>query len=158
MPKIINHSLVVQRDKSHGGCGILPSLLLVSFAALSLDASAQSIRYTYDGAGNRVSKVYVHPMSRAYDNGNILQQYGKQDLAADILVSAANNLVSVVIVNYDETTECDISISSTDGKLLKAVHANSPTTHINIEDMVEGVYLLNVTNKGDKRVWKIVKK
>lgn len=79
---IIINSTTPTCKKKNSGHYTLRTLLLVSFAALSLDASAQSIRYTYDGAGNRVSKVYIHPMSRAYNNGDILQQYGKQDLTS----------------------------------------------------------------------------
>lgn len=158
MPNSINYSLRLQCLKVHEGRWIRLSFLLLSFVALSINVYAQGISYSYDSAGNRISKTYVYSMSRSYDAEGVQLHSRNNDLAANILVSVNNNLVSVIIVDYDKAIECDISINSTDGKLLRTVHANSPISHINIEDMAEGVYLLNVTHEAENRVWKIVKK
>lgn len=100
----------------------------VGMLMLSSTATAQSVEYNYDNAGNRISKTSVSVMTRSVVSKN--HEY--EDLSEDVILAYSNDVITIFLMNYDTTTVCDVLVCTIDGKVMRSIHINSPLTKIDM--------------------------
>lgn len=120
---------------------------------LSSTATAQSVEYNYDNAGNRISKTYVPVMTRSVVSKN--HEY--EDLSEDVILAYSNDVITIFLMNYDTTTVCDVLVCTIDGKVMRSIHINSPLTKIDMSSFGRGIYIVKLNINEKKQSWKIMK-
>ncbi len=134
---------------------------------LTTTAFSQSILFTYDSAGNRISRgLWVEKIN---DNGN--SNSGDEQKSTitldetitidevDVTISPNPNggKFSVAITNLSNNTNVEIYLHSMLGKQIYNTEQVSQITTIDITNNPNGTYILSVVVNGTRETWKIIK-
>lgn len=133
-------------------------LLFVFFAILlNTNAYSQTINYSYDNSGNRIAKQYLPSFTR----GNITDEYGPDetltDFGSNIFFTVENNTITVFVIDFEETINCNIILYSSDGRIIKSLLMDAPVATLMTGNLSKGVYVLCITINNKKQVWKFTK-
>ena len=125
----------------------------------SLTSSAQSITYSYDAAGNRVSRGLTVSRMRKQEkktlnlaDGNDLE--GKVRLTGD----SRTGSVTVEIIGHRTGDRCEVCLYALSGENLLQLQLSEPSVKLSLGAYPDGIYIVSVTLNGESEAWKITKR
>lgn len=125
----------------------------------SLTSSAQSITYSYDAAGNRVSRGVTVSRMRKQEkktlnlaDGNDLE--GKVRLMGD----SRTGSVTVEIIGHRTGDRCEVCLYALSGENLLQLQLSEPSVTLSLGAYPDGIYIVSVTLNGESEAWKITKR
>ena len=125
----------------------------------SLTSSAQSITYSYDAAGNRVSRGVTVSRMRKQEkktlnlaDGNNLE--GKVRLTGD----SRTGSVTVEIIGHRTGDRCEVSLYALSGENLLQLQPSESSVTFSLGPYPDGIYIVSVTLNGESEAWKITKR
>lgn len=146
------------RDR-HRNLIIIRVLTLLCSLACSIETVGQTIKFSYDDAGNRVSKSIYFPMTRASKgNANISFDSGDTGMTSDVFISYSDNILTFFVPDLTDMVSYDIVISTIGGQVIRKETVRKELHKINTRKYFSGVYIVCLTYNGEKRSWKFTKK
>lgn len=132
------------------------SLLFVSVLLTAL-CHAQQVTYSYDAAGNRVSRQTGNG-SQAPLRSSVNQQQTSLEQAISIGPNPTTGPLEISLLRYSENNECHLTLSNTAGQVLINHSMTSAKTTLNLSSYAYGFYLLMIELNGEQTTYKIIKK
>jgi len=127
-------------------CGLMATIVVYS----------QGLSYTYDAAGNRISRTIVLGLK----NADVQQQEFTETIAKKeikIYPNPVESLLSISITGYDAGIVSECFIYNMAGAVLKREKISGELTTLDMSSFSSGTYVLQILIDGEKSVWKIVK-
>jgi hypothetical protein len=124
---------------------------------------AQAVRYSYDGAGNRVKREKVIAFKTIESDEKQEEEIEEfyEDFVGErkviIYPNPTKGILKIDCRNYDNIEGMQFSLYDMQGNLLHRVQQVSSETMLDISSYPVGVYLLLLTGEEEKSQWKIVK-
>lgn len=140
-----------------GGMLLLRLFPLLGLLVCSVNSYSQTVSYTYDNAGNRLSKLLVTTSARQRQNPKDAQKMQVTDQKSRCELSYSEGIVKLLIYDYCEKDECSLTICTADGKEVKSKVVLSELTVVPVNEIPNGVFIINVNLNKEKKVWKLVK-
>lgn len=133
------------------------TLLFVSFISMQ---AQNTIKYTYDAAGNRVKREIVLATKSAIaptEAEVFTDQVAEREIK--IYPNPTYGQLKVAFGNTEGIKKCTITISAMNtGKQIKKIKATFPETDIDISNQPFGIYIMLIDIDGEYTSWKIMKK
>lgn len=123
-------------------------------------SNAYKVSYSYDAAGNRVSKEIVLEQKRSLKKGNSHENTVSETLSDKeirIYPNPTKGILKLEISVLEENDNCEISIYSSSGQLLYTLRTNEQITDIDMTSFTSGAYFLHITINREQSIWKIIK-
>lgn len=123
-------------------------------------SNAYKVSYSYDAAGNRVSKEIVLEQKRSLkkenSHGNTVSET-LSDKEIRIYPNPTKGILKLEISVLEENDNCEISIYSSSGQLLYTLRTNEQIIDIDMTSFTSGAYFLHITINREQSIWKIIK-
>lgn len=132
------------------------SLLFVS-VFLSALCHAQQVSYSYDEAGNRVSRQAGNG-SQAPRRSSVNQQQASLENAISVGPNPTTGPLEISLLRYSENDECHLTLTNTAGQVLINNSMTSAKTTLDLSPYAYGFYLLKIDLNGEQKSYKIIKK
>lgn len=122
------------------------------------------IEYTYDGAGNRVSRQAYTSGRQAEDSWQTAPSEERMaaslfhDLSVKVCPNPTEGPLKVCLSGLKATDRCSLALYTPLGELILEEEANSDAVNIDLSHRPPGVYLLGISLNNETNTWKIVKK
>lgn len=123
-------------------------------------SNAYKVSYSYDAAGNRVSKEIVLEQKRSLKKGNSHENTVSETLSDKeirIYPNPTKGILKLEISVLEENDNCEISIYSSSGQLLYTLRTNEQIIDIDMTSFTSGAYFLHITINREQSIWKIIK-
>ena len=137
----------------------LLSVVLSMWAGL--DICAQRIKYTYDNAGNRLTrqKEIVVQTRGALSDEEEPSVYEEElsETKVTIYPNPTRGMLKVDISGVEKFENARISLYDLTGTLLQQWGSISQSNMVDISDRTPGVYIMQIVYNGNASSWKIVK-
>lgn len=137
----------------------LLSVVLSMWAGL--DICAQRIKYTYDNAGNRLTrqKEIVVQTRGALSDEEELSVYEEElsETKVTIYPNPTRGMLKVDISGVEKFENAQISLYDLTGKLLQRWAGISQSNTIDLSERTPGMYIMQVAYNGKMSSWKIIK-
>ncbi len=134
--------------------------LILLLSALTVKAQ-QQLSYAYDAAGNRVSRTIVMTTLSASATTNQTDSVYFEEMLAEKMIKLYPNPVeselTIRITGYESSFQGEYALFNMGGIMLSRNRITSETTLVDMNRYMPGTYLLNITLRGEKSVWKIIK-
>ncbi len=130
---------------------------------IPLPSGAQQISYTYDSAGNRVSRTIVlaTPVrsTRSGDNSQDSVFYREVNGPTEIKIypNPVKSVLTVTIRGYEQSMAGEISLFNLGGQQLLNLPIHEEITQIDMHNFSKGNYVMNITLNGKSTPWKVIK-
>lgn len=149
--------------------------LLFIFFTISLIAKSQvTIEYSYDNAGNRISRQVIYMKTDSLINEDSLKmvayghfqedlsgtsQYNQPagELSIHVFPNPVLGVLYVKLQGYQEDRPVQIQLWDARGRQIVNKEARKPVTKLDMAGFAGGIYILRVVNSNITREWKIVK-
>lgn len=134
----------------------VPLIILAS----ALTVQSQTVIYTYDSAGNRISRTIGSAKSRASFPLDSLDIGHPSEIGFfDIRVhpTKTSDIINIDIPLHNESDEAEIRLYSLLGYELMSVKITEPYSKIDLTHLSAGTYVLSVIINGDITSTKIIK-
>lgn len=142
---------------------LLFAMTLVIPLFLGISLHAQTLKYTYDVAGNRLSRVKVVDMSGGTKSiSGDLRKDKVEDVVNELKVTIYPNptkgIMRIDVEGVElKPTSC-IKIYSSGGALVRSVERLSTSNVIDISSQLVGLYMMQIVLDSEHvSVWKIIK-
>lgn len=145
-------------------------ILIVSLIMLCFNIGfSQNVTYTYDDAGNRLTRalLVIQKITSATNNIESVEKSvncisGNKSITIDnVVVKVSPNpnggRFDVTIDKPKQQTKVGIYLHSLNGTLVYEENKANTTNTINITNRENGTYILTVTVNGSKETWKVIK-
>lgn len=134
-------------------------LLSIAVTGIATATNPEVARYTYDSAGNRVSREII--IGVAGDE--------PQDIAASLIDVVASQAVriypnptdgnlTISIDDYEESDQASFIIYDLSGVIVYDSKATGQASSVDISDCQSGIYILTIMINGNQSSWRIIKK
>ena len=137
----------------------LLSVVLSMWAGL--DICAQRIKYTYDSAGNRLSrqKEIVVQTRGALSDEEEPSVYEEElsETKVTIYPNPTKGVLIVDISGVEKFENAQISLYDLTGKLLQQWVGISQSNEIDLSERTPGMYIMQIVYNGNASSWKIIK-
>ena len=137
----------------------LLSVVLSMWAGL--DICAQRIKYTYDSAGNRLSrqKEIVVQTRGALSDEEEPSVYEEElsETKVTIYPNPTKGVLKVDISGVEKFENAQISLYDLTGKLLQQWAGISQSNTIDLSERTPGMYIMQIVYNGNASSWKIIK-
>lgn len=137
----------------------LLSVVLSMWAGL--DICAQRIKYTYDNAGNRLTrqKEIVVQTRGALSDEEEPSVYEEElsETKVTIYPNPTRGMLKVDILGVEKFENARISLYDLTGKLLQQWAGISQSNEIDLSERTPGMYIMQVAYNGKISSWKIIK-
>ena len=135
--------------------------LIIALTMLCCHLSAQ-VSYTYDNAGNRLSRTIVMPGGASRVRGNLTpDSTAQKDAIANheitIYPNPTKGVLKVQINGLTDTDKATIALSDMKGNVLITRQVGELIETLDITSMPDGVYLIKIIYGTDVKIWKIIK-
>lgn len=137
---------------------LLLTLILSIFCA---QLSAQ-VSYTYDNAGNRLSRTIIMPggaskVRKGIATDSTAQKDAISNHEITIYPNPTKGLLKVQINGLTDTDMATIALSDIKGNVLITRRVGESIETLDITSMPDGVYLIKIIYGTDVKIWKIIK-
>lgn len=134
-------------------------LLSIAVTGIAIATNPEVARYTYDSAGNRVSREII--IGVAGDE--------PQDIAASLIDVVASKAVriypnptdgnlTISIDDYEESDQASFVIYDLSGIIVYNSEATEQASSIDISSCQPGIYILSININGNLSSWRVIKK
>ena len=120
---------------------------------------AQTIRYDYDGAGNRLTRYIVMSPNRVAKSASI-DEFLSDSLSERNIRIYPNPTQGLLRIRIDQLSEediCSIRLFSLSGQQILVMPLQTTDTELNTSDQSNGIYILQILLNGEASSWKIIK-
>lgn len=140
--------------------------VLITFHCFIFTATGsiiEKISYTYDDAGNRISRRYIITPQNSpqliHSTDSINKNKSINNLDIKIYPNPIKDILTVEIFTLDDDTEVFINLFGINGTLIQNIHANSykPFVKIDMSNYNSGLYLLQIITPNQEKQFKIIK-
>jgi hypothetical protein len=121
----------------------MAALLIAAMPCLMF---AQTIRYDYDGAGNRLTRVIVMSPNRIAKSASI-DEFLSDSLSERNIRIYPNPTQGLLRIRIDQLSEediCSIRLFSLSGQQILVMPLQTTETELNISDQSNGIYILQL--------------
>lgn len=133
-------------------------LVLMTFVLLPSAANAQQVSYSYDAAGNRVSRSSAANAPQLFSRRSVSRNSSSQlQQAIYVGPNPTNGPLSIRFSQWDDTNDCSLVLSNMSGQVFIRQAMTSTEAMLNLSTFPKGYYLLEVELNGDKSTYKIIK-
>lgn len=138
-------------------------LILIFLAAGSFSSAQQKVSFSYDAAGNRISRTVI-TLSRAMRAApdSLEQEKVNHTLytcKVTVYPNPTEGEVNLSVSNGKEDAVSDIAVYDVSGNLLKNLQIEGNTSvSIDLSDYPDGIYLINFRQEESVSYYKIIKK
>lgn len=137
-------------------------LLLLSFLSFgcSYSVSAQTVFYSYDPGGNRITRGTVRLYSAKQSGSEQEEKITNSLLTCQVTVypNPTAGELNIAISNGEEDALSRIWLYDDSGKLLKTLEVTGNTsTTIDLSGYSEGMYLIDFSQGDSKSYYKVIK-
>lgn len=137
-------------------------MLLLLTILLSTGAFAQTIHYSYDAAGNRISRKYVVVELRSADASNEPADSSSVEAALGerkvfVYPNPTKGNLIVEVTGGDQEEAIDMKLFSAQGILLENISAAIGKTIVSMTKYPSGWYILCVSMKDKNIEFKVIK-
>ena len=137
----------------------LLSVVLSMWAGL--DICAQRIKYTYDNAGNRLTRqkeIVVQTRGALSDEEEPSVYEGElSETKVTIYPNPTRGMLKIDISGVEKFENARISLYDLTGKLLQQWAGISQSNEIDLSERTPGMYIMQVAYNGKISSWKIIK-
>lgn len=152
----------MKKDKRISKRVVLIFLLSVVLSMWAgLDICAQRIKYTYDNAGNRLTrqKEIVVQTRGALSDEEEPSVYEEElsETKVTIYPNPTRGMLKVDISGVEKFENARISLYDLTGKLLQQWAGISQSNEIDLSERTPGMYIMQVVYNGKISSWKIIK-
>jgi len=138
----------------------LLSIVLSMWAGL--DICAQRIKYTYDSAGNRLTRqkeIVVQTRGALSDDEGEPSMYEEKlsETKVTIYPNPTKGMLKVNISGVEKFENARISLYDLTGTLLQQWGGISQSNMVDISDRSPGMYIMQIVYNGNTSSWKIIK-
>lgn len=137
----------------------LLSVVLSMWAGL--DICAQRIKYTYDNAGNRLTRqkeIVVQTRGALSDEEEpLVYEEELSETKVTIYPNPTRGMLKVDISGVEKFENARISLYDLTGKLLQQWAGISQSNEIDLSERTSGMYIMQVAYNGKISSWKIIK-
>lgn len=132
------------------------SIPLLIFASLS--ASPQTIHYSYDQSGNRISReIVMTPQNIPSNETASVNEDVIDNRKLNIYPNPTYGILTVEIRGYENSDNCGISIFNKAGTLITEIKLDSHIATIDISDQPADLYLMRIIINQSVSTWRIIK-
>jgi hypothetical protein len=144
-------------------------LLFTVFPIINVSAQ-NSLSYSYDDSGNRISRVLkVEGLGKGAVSFPVKQEDLKveekeQELVNEEVIPSikiypnpTRGIINISFEGYSDPFKAEYHVFNLSGTILKNSRINAPLTEIYMNDLSDGIYFLRITINGTKTDYKIVK-
>lgn len=128
---------------------------------VGLDICAQRIKYTYDNAGNRLTrqKEIVVQTRGALSDEEEPSVYEEElsETKVTIYPNPTKGVLKVDISGVEKFENARISLYDLTGKLLQQWGDISQSNEIDLSERTPGMYIMQIVYNGNASSWKIIK-
>jgi len=127
-------------------CGLMATIVV----------NSQQLSYTYDAAGNRISRTIVLGLK----NADVQQQEFTETIAKKeikIYPNPVESFLTVSIAGFGDDIVSEYLIYNLAGAQVKREKISGELTTVDMSSFSSGTYVLQISVNGEKSVWKIVK-
>lgn len=127
-------------------CGLMATIVV----------NSQQLSYTYDAAGNRISRTIVLGLK----NADVQQQEFTETIAKKeikIYPNPVESFLTVSIAGFGDDIVSEYLIYNLAGAQVKREKISGELTTLDMSSFSSGTYVLQISVNGEKSVWKIVK-
>jgi hypothetical protein len=119
------------------------------------------VSYSYDAAGNRISRIIVMGELRADEPEVQEEETAYSEMLSELLIKIYPNptrgLIRIEIQNLPVGETANITLYELSGKLI-TMKQTSESTEIDITGQPAGIYLMKIIAGEKQTEWKIIKK
>lgn len=142
-------------------------LTLIIFLFSTTGALSQSmISFSYDAAGNRISRTIVFNTSQANapaapaEDEEITEVHSEMlsEMILSIYPNPTEGILKIDIQNMPAGVKADISLYNSSGNLIVLEQGIDFSTTIDITSHPSGIYILKIIIGDEHTEWKIIKK
>ena len=138
----------------------LLSVVLSMWAGL--DICAQRIKYTYDSAGNRLTRqkeIVIQTRGALSDDEGEPSTYEEKlsETKVTIYPNPTRGILKIDISGVEKFENARISLYDLTGTLLQQWGSISQSNMVDISDRTPGMYIMQIVYNGNTSSWKIVK-
>lgn len=131
-------------------------LMLVAFL-VAVCASAQSVSYAYDDAGNRVRREIVLSRQKGKQAASLRFESALDSRAIVIYPNPTKGVLKIEIGDFYAADGGNIIVNDMAGRRVLEAEIDSDSFSIDLSDRQSGIYLLTISLNGKSSVWKIIK-
>ena len=123
-------------------------LVLMTFVLLPSAANAQQVSYSYDAAGNRVSRSSAANAPQLFSRKSVSRNSSSQlQQAIYVGPNPTNGPLSIRLSLWDDTNDCSLVLSNMSGQVFIRQAMTSTEAMLNLSTFPKGYYLLEVELK-----------
>jgi len=127
-------------------CGLLATIVV----------SSQELSYSYDDAGNRISRtIFIGLKSADVHKQEITETIGSNEIK--IYPNPVESLLLISITGFEHDFLSEYFVYNLSGSMLKREKVTSELTTLDMSSLSRGTYVFQLSINGEKRAWKIVK-
>ncbi|MFO7370172.1 MAG: T9SS type A sorting domain-containing protein [Bacteroidales bacterium] len=133
-------------------------LLLHLFVVLA-PSYCQNFNYTYDNAGNRVSRNTVTLKStKDAVNNEVFQEISAENSGESTIKIYPNPVRELLMVEITgERPEYLIQLFDFNGKQILSLQTSNSLTPISFADLISGTYILRISSGTEANEWKVIR-
>lgn len=132
---------------------------MLLICAMPYIASAQSVKYSYDNAGNRIKREIVMKTKSPYEVSTTTECFSEKLSEKEIRIypNPTKGRLKIEIAGYENSDRCILRILNVSGQQILSTHANSACTELDISSKANGIYILYISLNNKETTWKIIK-
>lgn len=134
-------------------------LTMLLICAMPYIASAQSVKYSYDNAGNRIKREIVMKTKSPYEVSTTTECFSEKLSEKEIRIypNPTKGRLKIEIAGYENSDRCILRILNVSGQQILSTHANSACTELDISSKANGIYILYISLNNKETTWKVIK-
>ncbi len=135
-------------------------LIFVSMLFFNIVGFSQTIKYSYDAAGNRVLREIILSRQKSVESVKESEKPIEEKLSDKIIKIYPNPTkgeLKIEVTNWDEKCTGNIYIYSSNGALIRQYSLDNPLHIVDISDEPVGFYILKIYLNENISTWRIIK-
>lgn len=134
-------------------------LMLLLSSSLAVNAQ-QSMSFSYDDAGNRISRVMVLSKAIAKSDQAVSSQSLFDEVGGKQVQISPNSSTGHVLVEMLGKSDCavNLSVCNASGMQVYSHPLQNGRLNVDLSSNPSGIYILTIEVDGERQSWKIVKK
>lgn len=131
-------------------------IVLSSILFTTVESRAQTVKYTYDLAGNRIRREIVFPRYKTNDSTHYTDQIA--DHVIKIFPNPTEGLLQIEVNNIQPDFNATAALFSSNGMLVSEKKNITSSISFNISEQPAGIYFLRFRTGEETKTWRIIKK
>lgn len=120
---------------------------------------AQSVRYSYDNAGNRTRREIVMNKAKVQAKEATEECFSEMLSERTILIypNPTKGNIRIKIDRFESSDQCCLGIYNMSGQPVFSGNITSSLVDIDISSRPNGIYILHILLNGQETTWRIIK-